>query len=455
MSNISNGDNAEKKHNIRFRIIICLVILFIGVGGFLALASLKKPPAEVEDGERALKVDVLRVAPKAISVRISGYGEVRSLNSVKISAEVAGQVQSVHPRLEVGEVIPKGELLFEIDSRDYAAAVAQSQAEVAQWTSSLQRLRKQYAIDTDRLKTLERSRDLAKAEFDRINDLFLNHSVGTRSGVDRAEQAYNAALDLSDQMAQSVAVYPIRIKETQSSLAGAKARLQSAQVNLERCRVSAPFTGRLTMAAVEMGQYVAPGQGLVTIADDTVLEIQVPLDSRDVRKWLLFKNDGDSTTGAWFGQPDAVTCKIRWTEDKQGHVWNGTLHRVVTFDQKTRTVTVAVRVAAADARSVNEGLPLVEGMFCEVEIPGRTLAQAYQVPRAAVSFKNTVYTEKDQRLKTIAVDVARVDNDYAYITGGLSEGDRVIITRLVDPLENALLEILSDKKNDEKKLTSN
>lgn len=454
MSDRQNEDNTEKGRDIRLRIILCLIILLSGAGGFLVLASLKKPPAEVENGERALKVDVIEVAAKSTAVQITGYGEVRSLNSVKISAEVAGQVQSVHPRLEVGEVIPAGELLFEIDSRDYAAAVAQSQAEVAQWSSSLQRLRKQYATDAERLKTLERSRDLAKAEFDRINDLFLSHSVGTRSGVDRAEQAYNAALDQSDQMAQSVAVYPIRIRETQSSLAGAKARLQRAEVSLERCSVKAPFTGRLTQAAVEMGQYVAPGQMLVTIADDTVLEIQVPLDSRDVRQWLQFKSGGDATAGAWFGRPDKVTCKIRWTEDKQGHVWNGVLHRVVTFDQKTRTVTVAVRVAASDARSVDKGLPLVEGMFCEVEIPGRTLAQAYPVPRAAVSFKNTVFTASDQRLKTIAVEVARVDNDFAYITGGLSDGDRVITTRLVDPLENSLLEILNDKKDDKKKLTS-
>ncbi|MEJ2156667.1 MAG: efflux RND transporter periplasmic adaptor subunit [Desulfobacteraceae bacterium] len=446
MSDRQNEDKTEKRRDIRLRIILCLVILFSGVGGFLALASLKKPPAEVVSSERALKVEVTEVAAESTAIHITGYGEVRSLNSVKISAEVAGQVQSVHPRLEVGEVIPAGELLFDIDARDYAAAVAQSQAEVAQWTSSLQRLRKQFAIDTERMKTLQRSRDLAKAEFDRIKDLFLNNSVGTRSGVDRAEQAYNAALDLADQMAQSVAVYPIRIKETQSSLAGAKARLQRAQADLDRCRVTAPFTGRLTLAAVETGQYVVPGQALVTIADDTMLEIQVPLDSRDVRQWLQFKNGESSAAGAWFGQPETVACKIRWTEDKQGHVWRGTLHRVVTFDQKTRTVTVAVRISAADARSQGKGLPLVEGMFCEVEIPGRTLEKAYQVPRTAVSFKNTVFMVKDQRLKTIAVEVARVDNDFAYITGGLSDGDRVITTRLVDPLENALLEILNEEE---------
>jgi len=198
----------------------------------------------------------------------------------------------------------------------------------------------------------------------------------------------------------------------------------------------------LTQVAVETGQYVAPGQGLITMADDTVLEIQVPLDSRDVRQWLRFRAADQPPAGAWFGQPEKVTCNIRWTEDKQGDGWRGALHRVVTFDQKTRTVTVAIRVDAADARSGKKGLPLVEGMFCAVEIPGRTLEHAFQVPRSAVSYKNTVFTARDRRLKTVPVEVARVDNDYAYITGGISDGDVVITTRLVDPLENALLEIV-------------
>jgi RND family efflux transporter MFP subunit len=446
MADSNNESIPEKKpRNIKLRIILCFAILLSGALGFFVLVSLKEPPAEIENGERPMKVKVLTVSSRATAVNISGYGQVRALNSVTISAEVAGRVQTIHPRLEVGEVIPAQELLFQIDARDYAAVLAQSEAEVGQSASELHRLKKQFGIDRDRLKTLERSRDLAKAEFDRTSNLLEQHSVGTRSGVDRAEQGYNAALDQSDQMAQAVALYPIRIKEAQSRLAGANARLQRARTNLERCRVMAPFTGRLTRAAVETGQYVAPGQGLITIADDTVLEIQVPLDSRDVRRWLRFQPEREPGAAAWFGRPEPVTCKIRWTEDKQGHEWTGTLHRVVTFDQKTRTVTVAIRIDGQRGLSENTGLPLVEGMFCQVEIPGRRLEQAIQVPRVAVSFKGTVYTAQDRRLKTVPVTVARVDNAFAYITGGLNEGDQVIITRLVDPLENALLEILPDQ----------
>ena len=400
------------------RIVLCTVIVLAGISGFIALASLKKPPAEVLEGERPLKVKVEKLQAASIPVTITGYGQVRTVTAVHISAEVAGQVVAVHPRLRVGERIVADEVLFRIDDRNYAAAVAQGMAEVDQ---------------------------LAGAEFQRVSNLFDEHQVGTRSSVDRAEQAYNAAVDQADQMAQAVALYPIRIQEAGSTLAAARARLQLAHANLARCEVRAPFDCRLTLAAVEQGQYVSPGPPLLTLADDRLLEIQVPLDSRDVRQWMRFAPASEPVNQAWFGQPETVACRIRWSEDKAGHAWHGRLHRIVAYDEKTRTITVAVRIAAADAVAGNGDLPLVEGMFCSVEIPGRTLPQAFRVPRSAVSFKDTVFVAMDGRLKTVAVQVARLDGDHAYITGGLNEGDAVIVTRLVDPLENSLLEVLNDR----------
>jgi hypothetical protein len=103
---------------------------------------------------------------------------------------------------------------------------------------------------------------------------------------------------------------------------------------------------------------------------------------------------------------------------------------------------VAVRLDAGDAAAGSRGaMPLVEGMFCSVQIPGRTLTGVFRLPRQAVSFENTVYTVVDNRLKTVSVNVARLEGDFAYIAEGLNPGDTVVTTRLIDPLENTLLEI--------------
>ena len=441
-----NGKTFTTNPKVLRRIVICSLVLAAGVVGFAALASLKKPPAEVEVSERPIKVEVVEARRTDHQVMITGYGEARAIDHVVISPEVSGRVTKVHPRLHVGEIIESGALLFAVDERDYRAAFNDGKASVRQLELSIERLEQQQKIDTHRLKTLERSRDLARAEFDRLLRLFEDSSVGTRSGVEQAERAFNATDDQVAQLAQAVTLYPIRIQEAKSQLASAQARLSLAKANLTRCQVTAPFTGRLTAVNLEANQFAVAGQPALTLTDDSILEIQIPLDSKDARRWLRFNGMGESDESAWFSALAPVLCRVSWTEDKEGHNWQGRLHRVVQFDQKTRTLTVAVRIeAAAAVKSRPEGLPLVEGMFCTVEIPGRSLTHVVRLPRQAVSFENTVYVAADGRLKTVDVEVARIEGNFAYVSRGLDDGALVVTTRLVDPLENSLLEI-GDRK---------
>lgn len=432
----------KRLFNVLFRIGICLAVLFLGVLGMSKLASLKKPPTEAKTEIHRLRVDTVVAKPEVVPVFISGYGEARSLNEVAVAPEVSGKIVAIHPRLETGEVIPAGDMLFEIDRVNYQSAFKQAEAAGAQWKSTIQRLKKQSGIDAARLKTLQRNQNLAHAEFKRIRTLFESDSVGTRSGVERAEQTFNATMDHADQMAQAVTLYPIQIEEAQSNLTAARARLALARANLSRCRVTAPFSGRIKAVNIEKGQFVSPGQTVLTLADDSMLEIRVPLDSRDARRWLDFNHDPSTGKTAWFAQLKKRTCTVFWTEDKKNHHWQGKLHRVVKFDSKTRTITVAIRV---DAQSASSGgvdtLPLVEGMFCEVKIPGRSLENVYRLPRQAVSFDNSVYLSVDDHLQTLPVQVARVEGEFVYVSGGLKAGDRVITTRLIDPLENTLLRL--------------
>ena len=165
-------------------------------------------------------------------------------------------------------------------------------------------------------------------------------------------------------------------------------------------------------------------------------------DSRDARKWLRFDGEKIEEKIAWFSGLEQLPCKISWTENNNGQAWDGRLHRVVKFDRQTRTLTVAVRFDAASTVKKNAlSLPLVEGMFCSVKIPGKILHNVIQLPRQAVSFENTVYLAVNNRLKTVPIKVARIEGENAYVGDGLITGDMVVITRLIDPLENTLLQI--------------
>jgi len=428
--------------NVLWRIVVCAAVLVLGILGMMSLASMRTPPRESTPEERVLKVEALRAVPEDVSVFMTAYGDVRALDEVTIAPEVSGRIVSVHSRLEKGEVIPEGEVLFTIDPRNYEAAFKEAQANVIQLETGIARLEKQLTLDWARLKTLERSRELARAEYDRLRRLFQEHKVAARSRVDSAESAYNAASDQADRMAQTIAIYPLQIREAGSRLDAARAGLDLARANLDRCTVRAPFKGRVKAAAVETGQFVSPGQGVLTLVDDSTLEIHVALDSRDARRWLRFERLPEENDLAWFGGLPGDPVRIQWTEDLEGHIWQGRLHRVVEFDDKTRTLKVAIRISAGEALNGERGdFPLVEGMFCRVQIPGKTLQGVMRLPRWAVSMKGTVYVAEDDRLKTVEVGIARIQGDEVLISGGLEAGDLVVTTRLTDPLENALLEI--------------
>jgi RND family efflux transporter MFP subunit len=311
-------------------------------------------------------------------------------------------VVEVHPRLQTGEIIAEGELLFAIDDRDY---------------------RSEYESNKTRLAILKRDKELTAKELVRVRTLFEKNKVGTRAGVEKTEQAANNSADRLAQVQQA---------------------LTRAEIKLEHCRVLAPFTCRITSKNIEKGQYVAPGKIVLGLADDSVLELEVPLDSRDAFEWLPFvenNHDNPVASEAWFAAVEPVQCEVIWTEDANNKAM-GVLNRVSSFDEKTRTVKVVLQIDSRQFAKQNRPMPLVAGMFCRITIPGGLMKDVVELPRWAVSFENTVYVIRDGRLETAPVQVVRVQDDNAYISKGLVQGDMVITTRLVNPLERSLVEVL-------------
>ncbi|WPD22987.1 MAG: efflux RND transporter periplasmic adaptor subunit [Candidatus Electrothrix scaldis] len=375
------------------RIVLCLLILAGGFIGMKKLKGMKKAPQKVERKEPALPVRVVQVQAKTVPIVVSGYGEVVSRTEVTLPAEVGGRVLFAHKDLQVGAIIQKDEILYKINEQDFRLDLESAQA---------------------RLKSLVRDLELARKEYARVSNLYSKKKVGTQSTVEKGEQAVNA---INNQI--------IQIKKT----------IDQAKLQLSRCVIRAPFTGRITELFVDQGEYVTVGKNLLTLTDDSDLEVQVPLDSRDAVQWLRFqaKNDGQS----WFGLPEKTDCTVIWTE-RESVCAHGLLDRVVRFDAQTRSLTVAIRLQPEKGSA----FPLVQGMFCRVDIEGHALERAFALPRAAVSFEQTVYVVEDGRLHTRKVEVARTEQGTTYVTDGLEEGEQVIVTRLENPLENSLVNIL-------------
>ncbi len=381
------------------RIALCLLILAGGIAGMKRLKAMKKPPVQAEQKERALPVQVLRAQAETVPVTISGHGEVVARSVITLPAEVSGRITTAHKNLHIGAVIQKGEVLYVINDQDYRLELDSTQA---------------------RLSSLSRDLELARKEHARLSSLH-QKNIGSQSSVEQAERAVNA-----------IQTQIIQLEQAQ----------KQAKLHLSRCLIRAPFTGRITELFAEQDEYVNPGKNLVTLANDNDLEVQMPLDSREALKWLRFQPNEQE--GSWFGKPEKTVCTVTWTENAAVRA-EGSVDRAVRFDAKTRSLVLAIRIQPERGAAI----PLTQGMFCRVDIQGHAIKRAFVLPRQAVSFENTVYVVKENRLQTRAVEVARIQDGKAIVVSGLQEGEQVIVTRLENPPENSLVQIAESDNSSE------
>jgi len=384
----------DKKPSALLRLSLCILILAAGIGGFIILKKFKKPPTAKPVAESSLPVTVMTVGPENFPVTLHGYGNVSSRTRVTLSAEARGRVTFKHEQLLPGRIVRKGEILFEIDKKDYQL---------------------EFTTAVALLKVLERDLEIAKNELKRVGALYHHNKVGTLSAVEKTEAAANAIRNQILQVRQN---------------------RDRAEINLARCVLRAPFTGRVSSVEIERDEYATPGKKMLTLIDDTALEVVVPLDSRDAANWLRLAGPASRMDGNWFAEPDAVNGEVVWSENNTVRS-KGVVDRIVHFDPKTRMLSLAVALQ----QNTEKTFPLVDGMFCRVTLPGRVLRQVYVLPRQAVTFASTVYVVEDGRLHTRKVEVIREEGDNAIINRGLAPGDVVITTRLENPLENSLVRI--------------
>lgn len=429
--------------NLRWlRILSSVLVVGLSILGAFVIWKLK-PETETRPPEKPVLVaDLIPAVATDIVVEVTAHGVARPIRVVTLTSEVTGRVINMPRSLHAGDRVQKGEPLLSIDPVDYRAAVQEAQASIARLDATLQRLETTRSTTESQVEVTRRSRDLAKADFDRLNDLSRQGNAVSKAVAEAAERTLAQAEVQLLQLEQTLELLPSQLEETKSERAAALARLERAETQLARTTVTAPFTARIVQSRVEENSFVAPGTPMFEIADDSRIEIQVPVQASELSEWIPFSSD--SPNESWFPAVDPIEVDIEWTGSDRGYTWSGRLDRVVSFDATTRTAMLAVRVSGKELYSEQDRFPLSDGMFCRVTIPGKTLKQVFALPREAVSFDNQAYISDNGFLKTVDVTVAWSTKDTAYVSEGIQEGDLVVGTRLVAPLEGVQLRDIED-----------
>lgn len=361
------------------KIVIPVIVLFAGIAAAVAITSARKSPPRVDRPPLGPLVEVLPIEVADVPVVVSGHGEVTARVAVDIVPQVAGQVVATHLSLVAGGFFRSGEVLVEIDPRDYELAVERAQAAVARAKVTLER-------------------EQAEAEVAR-------------------EEWYGLH---PDEEPTGLVIREPQIRQAEAEHAAALADLSVARLNLERTRLSLPFDGVVVSENVDVGQFVGNGSRLATVFGTDVVEVRVPLDSREM---------------AWFDVPargggKGSAAEISATFGGSLSVWKGRVTRMeAQVDQMSRMVHVVIEVPKP--YDTSSGHPaLLPGSFVDVSIFGRTLDGVIAVPRYAVREGERVWVFADGTLQIREVEVLRADRQQTLIASGLEAGDLVIVSSL-------------------------
>jgi RND family efflux transporter MFP subunit len=300
-------------------------------------------------------------------------GRFEASQAVEIRPRVSGALTGIH--FKDGQIVRKGQLLFTIDPRPFAAALAEARARAASAATAL---------------------SLAHADLARANRLIADQAVS----------------------AEEVDSLRARVQSAEAALAAARAQVQARRLDVEFTQVRAPISGRVSDRRVDIGNLVSGDAA----ASATVLTTVNALDP------IYFSFDGsESLYLKQRRQKDASDQVEIRLQDEPDYRWKG---KVDFTDNALDDGSGTIRGRAVID---NPGYFLTPGMFGNMRLAAGGARKALLVPDAAVvsdQARKVVYvvTGKDGSVEARPVDAGPLINGLRVIRSGLKPKDRVVIS---------------------------
>jgi membrane fusion protein, multidrug efflux system len=319
-------------------------------------------------GAPAIPVTTIKATRQDVPVWLTGLGTVQALNTVLVRARVDGTLQQF--AVTEGEMVRRGTLLAVIDPRPYQAVLDQALAKKAQDEAQL----------VDAKLDLQRYSSLATKDFASRQQVDTQITLVNRYGA---------------------------------ALKGDDAAIESAQLNLGFCFISAPFDGRIGLRQVDPGNLVHatdPG-GIVTITQVHPITVVFTLPQDDLPAIVTAMGEG------------ALPVAAR-SSDAKLLLAQGTL---LTPDNAIDTTTGTIRLKATFPNQDNKLWP---GQFVEARLLLRTDLAAVTVPTPAVQHGPAglyVYlVNPDSTVQRQPVE-AEDRGPVMVVTRGLDAGQQVVL----------------------------
>jgi membrane fusion protein, multidrug efflux system len=315
---------------------------------------------------------------REVDARLGFLGQLSAIEQLEIRAQVGGTLTGIH--FKDGDIVHQGDLLFTIDARPYEIRLDQAKA----------------LLETASARLALAGRELYRAQ------VLATKSFGTEQAVDQRT---------ADQRAQQAAVED------------AKAQIRDAEFDLEHCRITAPFTGRIGTHLVSIGNLIAGSRAATS--PTTLLTTLVSLDpiyldfDMSESDFLTYSRNRARRQGA-----PADKVEIALTDETQ-------FARQGTLDFVDNALNRSSGTIHARATVPNLDRLLTPGEFARVRLVVGAPAQSLLVPDAAVlpdQSQHIVMTvAPDGTVVAKPVEIGDLRDGLRVIRSGLTPNDQVII----------------------------
>lgn len=374
---------------------ILLPVAFLLFAVFiLTLLFLARPRATLHTViDKLPVVSIVVVQAHDMRIPVSTRGRVMPFREQSLQAGTSGFVTYVAPSLVAGGGIRKGELLM---------ALNDFQMDTRIWHAKVQELKAEQNL----IQTVQES-------------VRLGTTASAKALVDAAEQSARLQEEAAHQQV---------------------ADLQNQKL---QARITAPFDGWVMEEKVTEGMYVQPGMPLARLFADNTVDVRVTLSDDQLE--LL-----DLPTANPMDQDRESTAEISLQENGKQFHWHGVVSGTEgRVDDLSRQAVVHVRINNPYAPdSKQPGRPELRlGMLADVEIEGRLIPALYEIPRAAIHNGNRLWTVNSKdRLEQRSVEILYKGRDAIYVSKGIRDGDRVLLTRLHHAAEGLRVVVGGDRK---------
>lgn len=336
---------------------------------FFSFLTCRQPEGEEGKAEErfgAAPVKVYKVRMQKISEKLFYTGVIEAWNKINVTPDIGGKIAKIH--VEEGDVVQKGQLLAELDTRAVRLQLEQAQAALAVAEANY----------NDAQKNMERMERLKKED------------AASDQQYEKVKLAYDAA---------------------DAQLKQARAAVNLARYNLDVSLMKAPFGGVVASKNAEVGEVInpmmggfSPTSGVLTLMDFSRVKIEIDVTQQDVVRI----HKGQSAELRVTALPDRI--------------FQGRVSIVnITADSMSKKFKVEITVN-------NPELSLRPNTFGEISLEVSTHENALVIPQKAVLENKYVFRVKnDNTVERVEISLGLQNSDRIEVINGLKEGDLVVV----------------------------